>query len=185
MESCIKRQRERVEGQLQHRCINRQAEKYLNIVQDHDCGACPARILLAKKGCNDKMSPVVQLPVIQDGFRVCALRTAGKCNVTGLGVTTEQCNNCVGEAEAEATSVGFTAKAFAYVDAVKVWIQKGRPRRTDEQVAAIFDEHCSKCERFDAETKSCKSCGCAVAPTGHPLGNKISMATEKCPLGRW
>jgi hypothetical protein len=91
----------------------------------------------------------------------------------------------VGESLAEATSADFGTKALAYVDAIKVWIQKGRPRRSQAEVEAIFNDHCSKCERFDAETKSCKSCGCAVAPTGHPLGNKISMATENCPLGRW
>lgn len=185
MEDCIKRQRERVEGQPQHRCINRQAEKYLTIVQEHDCGSCPVRMLLSKKGCSEKLSPAIQLPVIQDGFRACSLRTAGKCTVTGLGVTPEQCERCVGETMAEATSAGFTTKALSYMDAIKVWIQKGRPRRSPEEVEAIFNEHCSKCERFDAASKSCKSCGCAVAASGHPLANKISMATEKCPLGRW
>jgi hypothetical protein len=68
---------------------------------------------------------------------------------------------------------------------VKVWIQKGRPRRSAEEVDKIFNDHCSKCERFSKELNSCMSCGCIVAATGHPLNNKISMATESCPLGRW
>jgi hypothetical protein len=102
-----------------------------------------------------------------------------------LEVTPEQCDSCVGEAKAEAERSGFGAKALAYVDAIKVWIQKGRPRRSDEEVARIFEEHCKGCLRFDPETQSCKSCGCVVAANGHPLNNKISMATESCPLGRW
>lgn len=185
---CVKKQRERVDGVPQHRCINKLADKHLQIVQDSDCGACPVRILMQKKGCSKALTPVFQLPVlpvIQDGFRACSLRAGKTCSVTGLGVTPASCDSCVGEAQAEAVAAGFTAKALAYVDAVKVWIQKGRPRRSPEEVERIFNDHCKKCFRFDPVANACKSCGCPVAPSGHPLGNKISMATEKCPLGQW
>lgn len=188
MLECKKQQRENVKGVEQFRCLNQDAVKHLAVVENHDCEACPVRVLMVKRGCSKTASPQIQLPVIQDGFRACSLRryTGGpSCSVSGHAVTAESCNRCCGEAAAESQRAGFGAKALAYVDAVKKWIQSGRPTRTKEEIDTIYNDHCKSCARFDAVTNSCKNCGCVISQSEHPLMNKLAMKTESCPLGLW
>jgi len=54
----------------------------------------------------------------------------------------------------------------------------GRPLRTEEEIAEIYDEQCSPCEYFDND--SCGLCGCHVRREGTTL-NKLAWGTEKCP----
>jgi len=65
------------------------------------------------------------------------------------------------------------------------WIAAGRPKRGDEQIRRIFETICRPCEHFDARRNTCTLCGCRCRPDGTALRNKLRMATEHCPAGKW
>jgi hypothetical protein len=77
------------------------------------------------------------------------------------------------------------SKLFSVTTATLKWIRAGRPTRTPEEVAAAF-KLCQACPKFiptaeDRSKGTCKLCGCGLASIGG-MANKISMATEHCPL---
>ena len=81
---------------------------------------------------------------------------------------------------------GVLAKAKALLAVEARWIAAGRPMRTADKIAAIF-EICRECEHFQAKNErngTCGLCGCRLKQTGGLL-NKIAMATESCPAGKW
>lgn len=65
------------------------------------------------------------------------------------------------------------------------WSFGGFQTRSKEEVQRIYTEHCRPCEYFDAVADACKICGCNVRAEGMAIRNKIAMATEKCPKGKW
>lgn len=197
MVDCSKRQREIYKGTEQHRCINREAELHLEIVQPDQCAECPVRVLMKQKPIpceiklqQQRMAKVMnQLPVIepQDGYPACPFRYASadglKCSITNLSVDQEICNRCEeGTREHEAK---FGEKIKNYYGAVRRWVANGRPSRNKEEIKALFEEHCKGCDRYDTEKHACKNCGCTVSTDSSPLGNKLAMASEHCPLGRF
>jgi hypothetical protein len=63
------------------------------------------------------------------------------------------------------------------------WVEAGKPVRSDERVAEIYDQHCSQCPLL-TETKmgqACKLCGCLLSRERNFM-NKLKWATEGCPL---
>ena len=75
--------------------------------------------------------------------------------------------------------------AYRYIRAGSRWIKAGRPVRSDVETKKIFELFCEPCTAYDAQTSTCRHCGCRISPvTVAPL-NKIAMATEECPLGKW
>lgn len=177
MADCARKQRERRGDQVLHRCLNPKADDYKKHVDDSTCEACPVRVLL-------RAQAVPELPVIDDGpYPPCQFRASGHCTATGLPVTSEICTRCDQTAAEHVASAGDKIKGYA--QAVKMWVAAGRPTRIDEEVEQIYSEHCSKCDKFDSATQSCKSCGCSVKVGGFPLSNKLKMATEHCPIGRF
>lgn len=76
-------------------------------------------------------------------------------------------------------------KTWSYSKAVFNWVKNGSPQRSQEEIELIFDI-CKQCERYsDIKHPHCKECGCIVSSTSNSLNNKIAMATENCPLGKW
>ena len=75
--------------------------------------------------------------------------------------------------------------AYRYTRALSRWIKAGRPVRSEEEIEWIFEAHCKPCEAFDEESSSCLHCGCRVNLAKSAPLNKIAMATEECPLGKW
>jgi len=74
-------------------------------------------------------------------------------------------------------------QAYHYTQALSRWLKMGRPVRSEEEIMKILETYCKPCEAY--EKGGCQSCGCRVnLATTAPL-NKIAMATEKCPLGKW
>jgi glycosyltransferase involved in cell wall biosynthesis len=71
-----------------------------------------------------------------------------------------------------------------YAAALAKWLRAGRPTRTDAETDRLFDI-CQSCPRYDADRSACSLCGCRVARGGWAVANKIRMATEDCPLGKW
>lgn len=75
-------------------------------------------------------------------------------------------------------------KLWAYVSALANWKLAGSPVRSDEETARIYHEECKPCEHFQKD-ESCGLCGCRLSPTDPAMANKIRMATEHCPIGKW
>jgi hypothetical protein len=76
-------------------------------------------------------------------------------------------------------------RIVSYAKAVGRWAGAGRPVRDEGEVRRIFERLCRPRERFDGRRGTCKVCGCRVRKSGSALVNKIKMATEHCPEGKW
>ncbi len=64
------------------------------------------------------------------------------------------------------------------------WRQAGRPVRSPEHVQALR-QLCESCQEYYRDGKCVHpDCGCPV-DSGGMLGDKLQMATESCPIGRW
>lgn len=87
------------------------------------------------------------------------------------------------EISEEPSKVGLAELVRRYVQALKRWRAAGYPCRSDEEVAWLFDHYCRGCKWH--KNGSCIECGCRVAPKGMAVRNKIKMATETCPRGKW
>lgn len=78
-------------------------------------------------------------------------------------------------------SIGQRAKRLG--QAAARWIKAGRPTRSEEEVAAILEQHCRPCQHYvsrgRADNGACSLCGCRVN-LGKKL-NKLRWATEGCP----
>jgi len=69
-----------------------------------------------------------------------------------------------------------------YATALARWTAAGFPKRSQEEVVRIETTICRPCEHYlDGR---CKKCGCRVTQ-GQAMVNKIRMATENCPEGKW
>lgn len=191
---CRKQQKEVYKGTPQIRCINRKSEHYLQIVDDRVCQGCPVCEEREKKKtpCHEKPILLTENPLTvfspHEGYPPCPFRYEGdsslECSITKLPITADICNRCdIETREHEAT---FGEKVKNYFGAVRQWVANGRPIRSDEEVDHLFKEHCGNgCDRYDPEKHGCKNCGCAVSTDSSPLKNKLAMATEHCPLGRF
>lgn len=211
MKECSKRQHENYKGTDRDRCINQQASAYLQIVTENICDSCPVRVVASQPVCK---RPDVQARALPKDIKSvyvgqyedmphlkilnshadypdCPyrhLKAEGLiCEVTGLSVTPEICKRCHAETKIESKKqeAKMGKKALNYFEAIRKWVAAGRPTRTKEEIEKLFNEHCRGCDRYDSENHACKNCGCAVAVEGSPLGNKLAMATEHCPLGRF
>ena len=80
---------------------------------------------------------------------------------------------------------GVVSLAYKYTRALSRWIKAGRPVRGEEEIHRIFQTFCRLCEGYDAESSSCRHCGCRVNTKQIALLNKIAMGTETCPLEKW
>lgn len=63
------------------------------------------------------------------------------------------------------------------------WAKAGFPLRPVQLVTQLFIEQCKPCENFEGGNALgvCKLCTCAVRREG-VVGNKLAMATTRCPL---
>ena len=62
------------------------------------------------------------------------------------------------------------------------WEAAGRPLRSKERMAEIYDEICEPCDSFADDM--CEECGCSVRREGEEM-NKLAWATTECPLKKW
>jgi len=74
--------------------------------------------------------------------------------------------------------------AIKYAGALSRWIAAGRPTRSDEEVEEIV-ARCEDCDKYKADEKRCRVCGCAVSTGGLAIFNKARLATERCPKDKW
>jgi hypothetical protein len=126
----------------------------------------------------------------RDGTRLTATRCA--CPSALLftqDVTDEQCNVCSNREEVPVPPMPKPAqRLFTWAKAVTGWVAAGRPERSEEEVVRIYQTVCAGtpvCDWFNLVKQTCNGCGCRVAAGGSALVNKIKMATQHCPRGRW
>lgn len=75
-------------------------------------------------------------------------------------------------------------EAKHYAVALQRWAKAGYPVRDQAEVTRI-DKICQSNECKKYANGRCTVCGCRVNTSRIPLLNKIKMATEQCPIGRW
>ncbi len=76
-------------------------------------------------------------------------------------------------------------RAARWVSASARWVAAGRPKRSQAEIDRIYLEVCLPCPRFVPDLGGCGVCGCRLSQRRKALVNKIAMATESCPEGRW
>lgn len=64
------------------------------------------------------------------------------------------------------------------------WMGSGMQTRTPEEIDALL-AICVACEHYDAERERCTKCGCCSSKQPRAWRNKLAMASEKCPVGKW
>jgi hypothetical protein len=72
-----------------------------------------------------------------------------------------------------------------WVEALEQWEAAGSPVRSQSQIDTIYTDHCKPCSFRRKEGNICLVCGCRIATYGFAIFNKIKMATEHCPKGKW
>ena len=80
---------------------------------------------------------------------------------------------------------GLVAKVRSYRKALRKWRAAGRPMRSYKEVERIYWKVCTICSQFSVEKSTCKVCDCKVNRSKVAMLNKIRMATEWCPEGKW
>ena len=85
----------------------------------------------------------------------------------------------------EAPKQSAIAKAARLTTAVGKWMAAGQPVRNQDEIDIAFAT-CGTCEFYKPssdDSGTCGKCGCYVNRRG--MLNKIRMATESCPIGKW
>jgi rRNA maturation protein Nop10 len=75
-------------------------------------------------------------------------------------------------------------RGWNYWSAKRKWKKAGKPVRSDEEVEFILETLCKPCNEY-TEHDTCRLCGCPLNQDANALNNKIRMATESCPIGKW
>lgn len=68
-----------------------------------------------------------------------------------------------------------------FAKAMAIWLSRGLPMRTPAEIQERL-AICQKCPFL--ENYHCCLCGCACVETNRVM-NKLALATEVCPDGRW
>lgn len=77
--------------------------------------------------------------------------------------------------------VGRCCAGARYLAALARWALAGRPTRDTLQIEQLH-AICRVCDHYQADR--CQVCGCRVTRE-RAITNKLYLATEHCPLGRW
>lgn len=72
-------------------------------------------------------------------------------------------------------------RGWNFTQALARWALAGLPRRSQAEIDARL-AICQSCEFL--KNDRCVKCGCACVERNR-LINKLALATEKCPLGKW
>jgi len=80
-------------------------------------------------------------------------------------------------------SQSIVSRSYRYTRALYRWVKAERPVRSEAEIERIFETCCKPCEAYDGF--QCRHCGCRINLAKAAPLNKIAMATEECPLGKW
>jgi len=123
------------------------------------------------------------LPAGQAGRWWCPLCDPQKKRLLAVNAR-RNCRNSAHVREV-AGELGITERLAHYAVALTRWLAAGRPIRSDAEVAHIHSHYCCPCRDYDARREVCTICGCKTRREGQAVRNKIRMATERCPKGKW
>lgn len=108
-----------------------------------------------------------------------------QCKVCGLKIHSKDPSKiyatCHGEPRRKPS---IFQQATNYAKAVARHISNGMETRSDVEVSDILST-CRKCEDYLPEESRCRVCGCRLSNGESAFTNKLRMASEKCPKGRW
>lgn len=74
-------------------------------------------------------------------------------------------------------------QAAHYATAVASHVATGSRTRTDSEVAALLTL-CRACPHYDPSGR-CTLCGCRLSTSANAYTNKLRMASQHCPAGKW
>lgn len=81
----------------------------------------------------------------------------------------------------EQQSPSLIIRGWNFASAMARWTLAGMPRRTQAEI----DERLAICQACPfLKNNHCTKCGCACVEQNR-LINKLALATEKCPEGKW
>ena len=109
---------------------------------------------------------------------ICSIETT-----VGKGTKVHCVCGLISSAEGEPVPPSILKRGTNFIQSWLIWSAAGKPRRSDEQVEALR-QVCASCELFDGQVCTHGACGCPVDRPG-AFGDKLSWATEKCPIGQW
>jgi hypothetical protein len=193
MQPCRKRQTivKRSEGLTILRCINRKCGFNGQEVDAGICERCPVRDVDRKPPCAQTRPPAIghqehhDIVPTEDMIRYTDADVREMMREAGMDV--KEINEAMDAVQGDIDYPALSMQLWTYKEAVLRWHKAGRPTRTQEEVKAILDNHCKAgpCEWYDPEKGRCKGCGCVVSASSIAIFNKIKMATERCPKGKW
>lgn len=79
---------------------------------------------------------------------------------------------------------GIVKRGMNYGRAMTRWAKAGYPTRTQDEIDALL-KICHACDQFNHAEQACAKCGCNINRQQSGWKNKLSAATEACPLKKW
>jgi len=125
------------------------------------CGRCQRRVSLPADTTDDRARDV--------------LATQTECPATSRTSPKQQ---------PHASPPGLAQRVWSYAQAVARWMAAGRPTRSAEEIARLL-AICRACPHYDPKAQICRVCGCRTTDAASAWRNKLAMATEECPMGKW
>lgn len=193
MSECIKRQKVVKRGsngvETRFRCMNKHSGVHSQEVDDGVCSRCPVKVLLHQRPCKEVVATDphnIGPPVTTDEMiNVTDEEIKQMIEDAGLDISDINKTEKIGESELPPDYPPMSMQMWTYKEALIRWAKAGRPKRTQEEVERIHSTLCKPCEWYDAEQERCRGCGCKVTTGGLAIFNKLKMATEKCPKGKF
>jgi len=168
------------------RCLNKQSGLQGQEVDECVCSRCPVRSVEHKRPCKKK--PASLKPVTVEEFNNVSNEEL-LAMVEEAGLDPEELTSLpVAPSDPSQPPPSYpplTIQLWTYKEAILRWAKAGRPVRSQEEVKRIHREHCEPCEWYDKDNARCKGCGCFVSVSSIAISNKLKMATEHCPKGKF
>lgn len=166
------------------RCLNKQCGMHGHEVDAGVCSRCPVRVVQHQRPCPQKTPPVPdnQQVTTQEFMDVSDAEVLQMIKDAGLDASEITDNTPNGEPQ---NFPPLSIQLWTYKEALIRWNKAGRPTRSQAEVERIHEKCCKPCEWYDKEKQRCKGCGCKVTIGSVAVFNKLKMATEKCPKGKF
>jgi hypothetical protein len=97
------------------------------------------------------------------------------------GLPPLECRGEVASATPTVEPLPLIIRGWNFARAMARWTLAGMPRRSETEIAERL-EICQACEFL--QNNHCVKCGCACVERNRVM-NKLALATETCPLGKW
>lgn len=169
------------------RCLNKQCGEHGQIIDEGICSRCPVRVVKHTRPCRNAnhKQPEPRPVTNQEMLDVSDAEVMQMIEEAGLDAKDFDKAQWIGDGELPPNYPPISMQLWTYKEALIRWNKAGRPTRTQEEVEHIHKTCCEPCEWYDKEQQRCKGCGCKVTVGAIAVFNKLKMATEVCPRGRF